>query len=298
MIVIRPHVVTDSTLDSSNVAETDHSAWNSGTTYNANDYVIVTTPNVHTIYKSVQGSNLNHDPATDDGTWWTAQGATNRWKMFDQYVSSQTSNSTSIVVDITPAELFNALALFNVSADTVQVVVDDPMAGEVYNQTLTMIEPPPVSGWYSWFFDDITQKSTAVFLDLPAYKAATVTVTISAATAKCGALVLGKQFQIGSTEWGAGSGIIDYSVKSTDEFGNFTITPRAYSDRVEFNCVVSTSQVSAVKSMLTAYRSTPLVWVGSERYEALIAYGFMKDFDINFSNLIISDVSIIVEGLT
>lgn len=298
MIIIRPHTVTDSTLDLTNVAETDHSAWNSGTTYAADDYVIVTTPNVHTIYKSVQGSNTNNDPTTDDGTWWTAQGATNAWKMFDAYVSSQTSNSTSIEVDITPGELFNALALFNVEADTVQVVVDDPTSGEVYNQTITMIDPPPSSGWYSWFFDDITQKSTVVFLDLPAYKSATVTVTISATTAKCGALVLGKQYAIGKTEWGVGSGIIDYSVKSTDSFGNFTITERSYSDRVEFNCSVETSQVSQVKKTLTSYRTTPIVWIGSEDYEAMIAYGFMKDFDINFANSMYSDVSIITEGLT
>lgn len=297
MIVIRPHTVTDTTLDSSNVTENDYSAWSSGSTYNLNDMVIVTTPNVHMIYKSAQASNTNNDPTTDDGTWWTPQGATNRWKMFDDYVSSQTSNSTSIEVDITPNELFNALALFNVEADTVQVVVDDPTAGEVYNQTITMIDPPPQAGWYSWFFDDITQKSTVVFLDLPAYKSATITVTISATTAKCGAMVLGKQLQIGKAQWGVGSGITDYSIKETDEFGNFIITERSFSDRNEFNCSIPTGQVSSIKKTLTTYRSTPLVWIGSEDYEAMISYGFMKDFDINFSNSVYSDVTITTEGL-
>lgn len=308
MLILRPHVVTDSTLASSSVAENDYSEWLVGSTYALNDYVIIatTTPNIHLIYKSAQGSNTGNDPVTDDGTWWVSQGATNRWKMFDDYVSSQTSDGTSISVSITPGELVNGIAMFNVEAETVQVtmVTNDSPQVTVYDTTVTMIDPPPSSGWYSWFFDEITSKATVVFLDLPVYKTATITVVISQSAtspetqAKCGALVFGKQYTIGDTEWGVGSGITDYSVKEVDSFGNFAITERSFSDRVEYVCGVETAQVSAVKKMLTTYRTSPLVWIGSTDYEAMITYGFMKDFDINFSNLTYSDVSIIVEGLT
>lgn len=297
MIIVRPITLTDATLDSSNVAENDHSEWDSGTTYAVDEYVIVTTPNVHMIYKSVQGSNLNNDPVTDDGTWWTAQGSTNRWSMFDESLQSQTSNPTSIVVEVTPGERVTAIVLMNCEGSTAQVVMDDPSEGEVYNETKEIIIPCRKSSWYVWMWDTAEQKSDIAFLNLPPYKAATITITITGTTAKCGACVMGKQQILGNSLWGSSAGITDYSVKETDSFGNFEIIAGAFSDRNNFDFVVSTNQVSAVKRALANYRATAIVYIGASDYEALITYGYFRDFDIIFSNLIESDVSVTVEGL-
>ena len=60
MKVIQPHTITDSTLTSSTVTEADHSAWAGGTTYAEDDYVIVTTPNIHKIYKLLYQMTFLH----------------------------------------------------------------------------------------------------------------------------------------------------------------------------------------------------------------------------------------------
>ena len=105
---LKPVTITTAMLISSTRAETDHSAWASGTTYAAADRCISTT--THRIYASVQGSNTNHNPTTDDGTWWIDVGPTNRWAMFDQTVGSITSQATPLTVVLDPG-IISALAL-------------------------------------------------------------------------------------------------------------------------------------------------------------------------------------------
>ena len=63
MKLIRPETVTDSIFQSSDVPETDYSAWAGGTTYADGDRVIVTT-GVHKIYESQQAATNRSWAAT------------------------------------------------------------------------------------------------------------------------------------------------------------------------------------------------------------------------------------------
>src|SRR5574343_1388504 len=83
MKLLRPITITDAMLISSGIAEPDAgdpATWNSCTTYVAGNTVRLAS--THRIYKSMQAGNLNHDPSTDDGTWWVSMGGVNRWAMF------------------------------------------------------------------------------------------------------------------------------------------------------------------------------------------------------------------------
>jgi hypothetical protein len=226
MKVIKSQAVTDTTLTTTDVPENDYAEWLVGTTYADGDRVIVTTPNIHNIYESVQSANTGNDPVTDDGTWWTRVSSTNRWKMFNDVVQEQTTQADIIDVTITPAAVTTALAAINVDCASITVVMTDPSEGEVYNQTFPMTSYSGITNWYDYFFTAINRKKELSVLGLPPYSAAVIDVTFndSGETAKVGALVLGTSATIGDSQYGASFGIIDYSTKEVDAQGRTTIT--------------------------------------------------------------------------
>jgi len=81
------------------------------------------------LYTSQQAANQGHYPPDDDGTWWVLSGSSNRWKMFDAYVSSQTEDTSTIVAEIDSNES-NAIGLFNLQGSevTLHQIIDTELA--------------------------------------------------------------------------------------------------------------------------------------------------------------------------
>lgn len=299
MKIIRPITVTDAVLDSSNVPENDFAEWASGTTYADGDKVIVLS--THRIYESLVGSNTGNDPTTDDGTNWLDISATNRWKAFDQTITDQTTNTTSVTYTFDPQSLTNAIAFFNVDGTEIEVTVTDPTDGVVYDNTVSLVDNGAVDNWYGYFFEPIVRRSEIVLLDLPNYASATIDVSINANTgddAKVGQIVFGSQKTLGLTTYGTSLGIQDYSTKDTDAFGNVVITERRFAQLVDYDVKMATSTVRDVQKTLASYRATPLVYTGTDdgTYGDLV-YGYYRSFGINISTPSYSDATIEVEGL-
>lgn len=298
MKLIRPKSVTDATLTSSNVTEADYPVWNAATAYSVGQYVIRTT-GVHKIFRRlVAGTTAT--PPENDTTNWQDYGATNRWKMFDAVVGSQTTNANSIVVEVTPSAVTNAVALLNVDAQTVRVEMIDPTDGTVYDSTLQMLDNSLVTDWWHYFFEPIVKRYDVVFLNLPSYSTANIRITISNTgfTVACGVAVLGLVQTLGTTTTGATVGIKDYSRKETDAFGNYIIVPRAFSKRASFNVKVERNSTDGVQRTLADLRTTPVVYIGSDDFESTIIYGYYRDFDVVISSWPLSDCNIEIEGLT
>jgi hypothetical protein len=298
--VIPPLSITDSNLTSSNVAEADHAAYVAGTTYAIGNRVIVTTPNVHKIYESLQAGNIGHDPLTSP-TWWIEVGPTNRWKMFDTSNTTQTTNSNSIVVTITPGRVVNSVALLGLEGTSVTIKVTDPIDGIVYNKTTSLNDNGVINNWYNYFFNPIVRRTDHVATDLPAYGTAVIEITIThtGSTAKCGTCVVGTTQEIGEgINLGASVGIQDYSRKEKNEFGDYVLVQRSWSKRAKFSMAVLNSQIDSLQAGLAKLRTTPCVWIGDPNYASTIIFGYYKDFDIIISNHIVSDCNIDIEGLT
>jgi hypothetical protein len=107
-----------------------------------------------------------------------------------------------------------------------------------------------ISDWYAWFFEEIERASQACCSpDLPIYNNPTVRVVLTGtgtATMECGNLVAGQQKDLGRTlHDGAQVGIIDYSRKEADAFGNYTIVERAFSKRGSFKMRIAKARSTA-----------------------------------------------------
>jgi hypothetical protein len=257
------------------------------------------------------GSGTNTCTATNtnrpitDTTAWINVGSDNRWRMFDQSVSSQTSQAGSIVVTITPGTRVDSIVGMNLSSVTsVQINVVDPTYGNVYSRTILMVADSGIRDWYGYFYEPVIQLSDFIVTDIPvAFSSASITVTINGSTPAIGCLVVGLSKEIGTTTEGAKIGIVDYGIKTKDAFGNYTILQRGYSKRADFTIKVATSEVDTLQNLFASYRSIPVVYVGSNvtsqmQFQSCVIYGYYKDFSLDISYPPYSTCSIQVEGLT
>lgn len=299
MRIVRPIVIDDAILVSSNVTEDDYASYDSGVTYALGDSVIVVSANVHLIYESLQDGNLANTPA-DSPAWWLEVGATNRWKMFDEKVNSQTINADSIVVVLAPAERFDTVILLNISASSVHITVTDPVDGVVYDQTTELTYPSGIQDWWSYFFEPVARRTDFKATDLPPYTNAEVTVELddSGSDVACGELVIGLSRTVGVTVLGPSVGIQDFSIKTQDEFGNYTILERTFSQRGTFDFYLDNSLIDELVRLLSTYRATPVVYIGTETYDSTLIYGFYKDFSVVIAYFNTSLCSLEIEGLT
>jgi len=283
MKVLRPVDVTS--IYASDIAEPDtgESAWNSGTTYAAGNEVYLSS--THRKYRSVQGSNLNHDPATDDGTWWLDIGGTNKWAMFDEYVStySQRTSATSFAVTINTG-IIDSLFLYGMEGEEAEVVMRDGAGGTIVYSTTLTLQVPKINDWYAYYFEAYRYVPYFVITDLPPYANAHVTLTITSASAmtlKCGMMVPSRSYEIGSTQYGVRAGIRDYSRKTVDEATGFvTLEQRKYAKTLRATVRTDQLKFPEVHAMLEDLRATPVVWIGDSNglMEPLTVFGFYKDF--------------------
>lgn len=300
MDIIRPVVVTDAVLDSSNVPEDDHDEWSAGTSYTVGNRVILLS--THRIYEAV-GSSTGVNPATDDGTNWLDIGATNRFKAFDQKISDPVIQLDSIQYTLTDDNSIpTAVALFGVKGVSATVKVTDALEGVVFEETKSLLDSDEVFDWFSYFFEDINFVRTILFTNLPPYRGATVEVTVTQTTgeiAELGQLVFGYLLDLGLTTYGTAISIQDFSRKETDAFGNFIVVERAFANLVDFDVRLPTQTAGRVRRILADFRATPIVYIGNEDSSfGTVVYGFYRNFDITLDTPSLSFAAIEVEGLS
>jgi hypothetical protein len=305
-------VITGSGLLYTNVTN-PYSEWSSGTTYSLGQTVVVGTytgSNTVTVansgtYKSLTNSNLNNNPLTSP-TNWVRLGPTNQFAMFDNVVSSVTSGTSDITFVIKSTSV-DSVAVLNAVASKVSCAVADHSYSGSYLGNVAYYRTEQLSGsealdWYSYFFfDEETQKTQALYLSIPKVSDGIITVKITGSgTVSAGSIIAGQIKEIGQTQYGVNTGIIDYSRKETDEFGNTSLVVRNYSKRMNAKVFLTNSNLNRVQRLLYSIRATPVLWIGSTDptfEEPLVVMGYYKDFDTEIAYPAHSLCNITVDGL-
>ena len=252
----------------------------------------------HDVYESLVGSNLGNAPAISPNSWLRVD-STNRWRMHDNSMGSQTANSNSIANVYEAKQVIDAVALMNISAASIQVTVTDVTEGVVYDQTFSGIAPISASSFYAWGFEPIVRITDMIIPGLPPYLNADIalTMTDTGGTVLCGNCVLGKIRDFGGTQYGMGMLLEDYSIKSKSQFGIYTVQEGAYSRRLDATVYVDSGAVDAVFNLLATYRAIPAVFVGSSLYGSSIVFGFVTSFNPVVQYVRQSLMKIEIEGL-
>lgn len=312
-------VITGSGLIYTN-ATNPYSEWSSASvSYSVGDYVVVGTYDNATegigIGSSTSGTYrclVNHTSSAINGplqsaTNWVRIGPTNQFAAFDDKISSSTSADQDITFVFTCSSV-DSVALLNVVADNISCTLSDSgytqryLGNVVFSGTRYMLGNPSFD-WYGYFFyDEDTSKTQAIFLDIDKVNTGVVTVRIRGqSTVSIGNAISGKSKYIGGTQYGVTSGIIDYSRKETDEFGNTILTVRNFSKRVNAKVFLSNTNVNRVQQLLYSLRATPALWLAStdvQLEEPLVVFGFYKDFSTEIAYPAHSLCNLEIEGLT
>lgn len=299
MQVIKPITFNETQLISTTALNAD-ADWSSGTTYSTGQVVTYSGKR----WESLQNTNLNKQPDTNP-TWWLDLGADNKHSMFDLVIGTSTTALETLTVVIKPGEIFDSIALINLNASIVKITVRDGISGPIVYEKTAGLSGTNVQDWYQYFFyGPLLKRTQVIFNNIPPYINAHITLELEAGDGEYVSLaqiVYGGLSVIGMTQYGANAGIVDYSIKNTDEFGNVSFVKRAYSKRVSAQVIVENSQLNRVQNYLYSIRATPAVWVVSDVptfEEALVVYGWYRDFSTDIAYPTFSMMSIEIEGLT
>lgn len=287
--------------------------WSSSVTY-AKDALVRYGTN---IYQSLQATNLNKIPSSQPTWWvlistltdynpvnypllWTKISSTNKWAMFDGEINSRTTKADSLTVTFTTG-IISSLAIINTNANTIKITVRDGLGGDIIYEDMQGLAGV-VLDWYEYFFNLLDNvKTSIIFQNIPPFGSSHVTLEfVGGSDLAVGEVIFGSTFEFGYTQEGLSSGIIDYSKKETDDFGNATLLKRAYSKTMQANIFVENYKLNQVQRLMYNLRATPTVWIATEDpylEEAGIVYGFYKDFSSTISYPTMTMMSLEVEGL-
>lgn len=304
MKVIKPTNITDAMFVSSTIPETDYTAWNAATSYTVGTRVMRAVSGVHRNFENLIAgvdATLPELATTGATPRWLDLGATLRWAMFDSKVGTVSSASLDLTTILTPGSISGVAAL-NLTGNSLQIKMKDTVGGSVVYDRTIELDGTAILSFYDWFFEDYQQLSDVTLTDLPSqYQNPELTfkLTASSGTVSCGTYTLGKTYTLGLSQYGATVGIISYSVKSIDVYGNTVVIKRQNSKRNNLKLMTDKSMFSRTYKLLSDLDSVPCVYIGAEAigYEPMIVYGFWKDFSIDVSYPTMNLTNIEIEGL-
>ena len=282
MDFIIPEETNDAILQDSNVTENDAPLWSVAETYTLNQIRLYVADNIHWVVKSLTNGNIGNVPTgLDTDLNWQFLYVSNRFKMFDLSTGSQTINTNLIDVTMIGTSIVDSAGLLNIDGNTAQLIGRDSDGIEFFNETKDLISTNGIYDEYTYFFSPIIKDTDVLFTGIPPYTLATYQVIITAdGDAKCGTCLIGKLNSAGGTEYGMSVGISDYSIKSANEFGEFTITERRYSKEMSLSAFLPKQDADSLANTLNKYRSKPLIYIGADEYKLSFIYGFYKDYRI------------------
>jgi hypothetical protein len=276
--------------------------WNSATSYAVDDVVSYWIDSVYRLYKATQAS-LNVVPT--DATKWQDLGPANLWALFDKSIGTATSAGSGVYefyYEIQGKGVIDTLTLLNFKGLEFKVEVYDTVTSTwVYDKTFNMVDNSGVNNWFAYFFQEVVYRDRLTVLDLPTFVNPRVKVTVRgnvSAPPSLGVLYFGKRYYVGRSQYGSSLGFTDFSLKTRDDFGGFTVVQRDYSDTLNLTVMVDKSKVDALKNKLLKYRAQPVVVLGTDCYDSTTVYGFHNDTSIVLQHHNESQLSIQFEGVT
>lgn len=291
--VIKSISMTDAMLVATSVPETDHPVYSAATTYANGARVILN----HSIYESVQDSNVGKDPLASEG-WWAKVSPTNRWKPFDLSSTTRLQLSGPAYYEIKPNTAVSAVMFIDcdgLSSIRVRLIEDGVTH---YDSSHLMRPTPSTSSWYAWTFEQRAPRSRLVVQDLPARPRATLRVDfdITAAAGWIGTMAFGRAYELGDgVRYGARIGVQDFSRKQRNEYGEMELIRRGNAKTMSLQISVDNKKLDATDMLLTSLTGTPCLWIGSSRFSALSLWGVFTNWSYTVAYYDQTDLSVEVE---
>jgi hypothetical protein len=298
MKVLLPKIMNFESLVSTDVADDAAAEWASGTTYAQGDTVKLSYAENGTdrvapvkLFVSLADANTGNYPGTDAENWIEVS-AVNRWKLFDIYAITQTEKAGSMTFRIDTSKC-DTIAFINAEAADVSITMYDSEDAVVHNEEDEFPNSAVnITNWLDYFYEEFVYSHDVVYT-LPVYLVSETEFTLT----KTG--LIGKMFELGTTQYEPKVGINDYSRVETNAYGYDYLSPGNYAKRLEFEVLVRNSDLGMVYSLLSALRAIPTLWEANNGtgHDTLTIYGYVKTWDLLLEGPIRSRLSIEIKGL-
>ncbi|MDS1371026.1 hypothetical protein RJ999_07960 [Aliarcobacter butzleri] len=251
------------------------------------------------IFESNKDANTDTPIKDKTSLSWLYLGKTNKYKMFDEYMSTSTTYEDELVYKFAVNDI-DTICFFGLVAQEVKIEIfqGNELVYEDIKSTYTRF----ASNWLEWTVQPSSYKRIIFFKNIPSFYGATLKVTISfpGSLASCSHLIFGKSLDFGMTlvDPKPTSSIRNMVSKEKQADGSVKISNSQVYKRVTLNVLLDTSRVDEVQNFLEEHSLTPMLFIGveNESMNSLTAYGFYKDFEQPIT-LDYSQYQIEIEGI-
>lgn len=247
----------------------DAAAWAAGTTYAAS----VTVNHNKRNWLSLQAANLGKTPGAEP-TFWQDDGPINSLAMFDTSVSTATARTGHLVFTLAPGRRYSAIGFMGLIGNSIKVEIVEA-GSTIFSETRTLAATD--GSYYSFCFEGLQQTDEATFTGLPGVATSSVSVTIygvgpSTGATACGLCVVGKQFEVGTAEYGVSLPIEDRGRHYLDALGNPVNLERGHSKGLSGTVVVERVNANRLNAWLAAQVGLPCLWVAAPGQKDLASF--------------------------
>jgi len=220
-------------------------------------------PATKIVYWSMVAGNVGK--SLSDPAFWNKRTAINRWAMFDDRNSTQTSNPEEIVSVFSAQAITQGLFAGAMDASEVRVSMTHPTRGLVFSEAKSLVLPRSGSSFYGWCFNRLRLRTWFLTLKLPVFANALVTVTIKkpGGVPKCGMCLLGPTIDVGLSMMGLSTELKDYSTTTFFTDGSSSTVERGFSKKMSVDISVESDRVESIEDDLIKRRQKTLVFLGS-----------------------------------
>ncbi len=274
-----------------------YQAYSAGATYAADDRVQDNT--THLVYQSLVSSNTGNE--LTDKAKWVQVSATNVWSAFDDEIGTRTTGMSPLKIVLRPGST-SGLMLFDVTARMASIVMRDAPGGVTVATRTIDLDGTVIESFFDWFFEEFEPLTDAVLTDLPAQYnncELEITLTNTSGDASIGVLKPGIVREIGATKAGARVGIISFTKKTRNDFGNLALVTRSWSKKNSLAVVTEKARFRLIYNWLASLQGRLCAFIGTTAagYEPMLVYGYYTDFNIDIEYAYTHLCSLEIEGV-
>lgn len=272
--------------------------WEVYATLNTNHYPPDNTSGTIAYWSEYGVLNIGYTPSSfcegddEDYIYWTKIGSTNDWALFDDYtntysVGTDTDDGTEIDITIR-IDSADTISFFNLIGRTLELTLKSDDNTVLWNKIINLI-PNTSTSWFEYYFGgpaDFISKDLFFILPSPMYGNKLNIKITSSGICQLGMFKFGRSTFIGQTLYSPKFGIIDYSKKTTNDYGETSLSIGAYKKYCNIDLMVEKEDVDKVFTKLASFRGKSVVVVADnsdlevEQFQSMLIFGFLNDWYI------------------
>lgn len=251
------------------------------------------------IYEAVKdGTTARPDDKPNTDPDWLYYGYINPLQLIDEFIETQTTKDGEMIIEVTPHEIFDTVALLNVDAAYVKFEILD--SGEVWVDETHSLADVEVRDWWEYYFTEPKVKKEHIFTGFPATRVSSIRITLiprgEDGRTAIGKLIVGRSEELGCARWGAEITLLNFSKIGRNDFGHITIIPRSSAKEAKFDVRIDTENTTYVMDILERIKDTPCLWVGEESYGLTAIYGIYDGYRTILRNRRFSSGVLYIKG--